>query len=73
VQLDHNVFQTFTETKTKNEKGQPLTGVWQNGGFSAKFKFSPSIELLCKNGAFALRNPPERKARKRYGQNKISE
>ncbi|WP_222941032.1 hypothetical protein, partial [Flavobacterium macrobrachii] len=22
--------------------------VWQNGGFSAKFKFSFSIELLCK-------------------------
>ena len=24
------------------------TAVWQNGGFSAKFKFSSSIELLCK-------------------------
>ena len=26
----------------------PTTAVWQNGGFSAKFKFSSSIELLCK-------------------------
>lgn len=25
-----------------------LTAVWQNGGFSAKFKFSSLIELLCK-------------------------
>ena len=24
------------------------TAVWQNGGFSAKFKFSPSIEHLYK-------------------------
>jgi hypothetical protein len=25
-----------------------LTAVWQNGGFSAKFNSSSSIELLCK-------------------------
>jgi len=25
-----------------------LTAVWQNGGFSAKFNGSSSIELLCK-------------------------
>ena len=27
---------------------EQITAVWQNGGFSAKFKFSYSIELLCK-------------------------
>ena len=27
---------------------EQITAVWQNGGFSAKFKFSSSIELLCK-------------------------
>ena len=34
-------------------QGQPtkplaITAVWQNGGFSAKFNGSSSIELLCK-------------------------
>jgi len=28
--------------------GDRLTAVWQNGGFSAKFNRSSSIELLCK-------------------------
>ena len=28
--------------------GQQITAVWQNGGFSAKFNISSSIELLCK-------------------------
>ena len=30
------------------KEGQLITAAWQNGGFSAKFKFSSSIELLCK-------------------------
>ena len=37
--------------KDKNDfqiKPEPLTAVWQNGGFSAKFNGSSSIELLCK-------------------------
>jgi len=29
-------------------KKLPITAVWQNGGFSAKFNGSSSIELLCK-------------------------
>jgi|GEM_PF-6729218 len=28
-----------------NKKAEPLTSVWQYGGFSAKIKFSFSIEL----------------------------
>ena len=32
----------------RTEKKLPLTAVWQNGGFSAKFNGSSSIELLCK-------------------------
>jgi hypothetical protein len=31
--------------KRLQNKGLPLTAVWQNGGVSAKFKFSFSIEL----------------------------
>ena len=31
---------------TKEE--QPITAVWQNGGFGAKINGSSSIELLCK-------------------------
>ena len=27
---------------------EPLTAVWQNDGFSAKFNGSSSIKLLCK-------------------------
>ncbi len=30
------------------KEGQYLTAVWRNGGFSAKFNGSSSIELLCK-------------------------
>ena len=30
------------------KKGQHITAVWQNGGFSAKFNGNTSIELLCK-------------------------
>jgi hypothetical protein len=30
------------------------TAVWQNGGFSAKFKFSSSVELLCKTEHLCL-------------------
>ncbi len=30
------------------KKGDRTTAVWQNGGFSAKFNSSSSIELLCK-------------------------
>jgi hypothetical protein len=29
-------------------KTERTTAVWQNGGFSAKFNSSSSIELLCK-------------------------
>ena len=30
------------------KKGEGITAVWQNGGFSAKFNGSSSIELLYK-------------------------
>jgi hypothetical protein len=36
------------DRQTKPKEGQQITAVWQNGGFSAKFKFSSSIELLYK-------------------------
>jgi len=42
--------------QTNDRKPQPLTAVWRNGGFSASYD------------SFVLRNPPERKARKRYAQ-----
>jgi hypothetical protein len=33
---------------SKKQNTERLTAVWQNGGFSAKFNGSSSIELLCK-------------------------
>ena len=37
-----------TDNISDRQKGQQITAVWQNGGFSAKFNNSSSIELLCK-------------------------
>ncbi len=37
----------MTKNTTEN-KGERTTAAWQNGRFSAKFKGSSSIELLCK-------------------------
>ena len=37
----------MTKNTTEN-KGERTTAVWQNGGLSAKFNGSSSIELLCK-------------------------
>ena len=37
-----------TDNKSNREKGQQITAVWQNGGFSAKFNGSSSFELLYK-------------------------
>ena len=36
------------------KKGQHITAVWQNGGFSAKFNGNTSIELLCKTEQFCF-------------------
>ncbi|MDN3585108.1 hypothetical protein QWY86_00400 [Pedobacter aquatilis] len=33
----------------KAKEKRQVTAVWQNGGFSAKFNGSSSIELLCKS------------------------
>jgi hypothetical protein len=33
---------------SEKQNTERLTAVWQNGGFSAKFNGSSSIELLCK-------------------------
>jgi hypothetical protein len=32
----------------RRKKGSRQQAVWQNGGFSAKFKFGSSIELMSK-------------------------
>jgi hypothetical protein len=34
---------------SKKEETQPITAVWQNGGFSAKFIVSSSIKLFYKS------------------------
>jgi hypothetical protein len=33
--------------QTRKKKGEGITAVWQNGGFSAKIKVSFSNELWC--------------------------
>ncbi len=38
----------MTTIDTTENKGERITAVWQNGGLSAKFKFTSSIELSCK-------------------------
>lgn len=45
---------------------QPITAVLRNGGFSGKMKFSFSNQHLWWLDSFVLRNPPLRKAAKRY-------
>jgi hypothetical protein len=42
--IEYEKLTKYIERKTTNA----LTAVWQNGGFSANFKFSSSIELLYK-------------------------
>jgi hypothetical protein len=48
-------------------KAQLLTGVWQNGGISAKFSICTSIKISA-NLNICTSNPPLRQAPKRYGQ-----
>ena len=44
--------------------GERLTGVWQNGGRSAKLNFCTSINISAKLN-FCTSNPPLRQAAKR--------
>jgi hypothetical protein len=43
-----------TKQISSGQEAQPITAVWQNGGFSAKFNGSSSIELLCKTEHFCF-------------------
>jgi hypothetical protein len=45
------IYLSLTERLLKSnfKKYERTTAVWQNGGFSAKFNSSSSIEHLCKN------------------------
>ena len=45
--------------------GERLTGVWQNGGRSAKLNFCTSINISA-NLNICTSNPPLRQAPKRY-------
>jgi len=56
----------MTQTIT-TEEGQPITGVWQNGGRSAKLSICTSINISA-NLNICTSNPPLRQAPKRYGQ-----
>ena len=40
--------QKLSDNNELNNYAERTTAVWQNGGFSAKFNGSSSIELLCK-------------------------
>ena len=60
------------DTTTKNEmngqkKGLQLTGVWQNGGRSAKLSICTSINISA-NLNICTSNPPLRQAPNRYQQ-----
>ena len=61
--------QRTTTRQQKNEmdrqkKGLQLTGVWQNGGRSAKLSFCTSINIIA-NLNICTSNPPLRQAPKR--------
>ena len=47
--------------------GERLTGVWQNGGISAKLSICTSINISA-NLNICTSNPPLRQAPKRYSQ-----
>ena len=51
---------------TKDEKAQPITAVWRNGGFGASYDsfVVGSSTVLRLN--FCAKNPPLRQAAKRY-------
>ena len=53
---------------TKDEKAQPITAVWRNGGFSASYDsfVVGSSAVLRLN--FCAKNPPLRQAANRYKQ-----
>ena len=55
---------------TKDEKAQPITAVWRNGGFGASYDsfVVGSSAVLRLN--FCAKNPPLRQAAKRYGKPK---
>ena len=53
------------------KKGQHITAVWQNGGFSAKFNGNTSIELLCKGWADVFQMPHLHKAPARQAVKKV--
>jgi hypothetical protein len=46
-------------------EGQPITGVWQNGGISSKLSFCTSINISAYLN-ICTSNPPLRQAPKRY-------
>ena len=52
---------------TQNEERQ-ITGVWQNGGRSAKLSICTSINI-CANLNICTSNPPLRQAPKRFQNN----
>ena len=52
------------ENKQRRKKGDRLTGVWQNGGISAKLSICTSINISA-NLNICTSNPPLRQAPKR--------
>jgi hypothetical protein len=55
---------TTIKRNEEREKGLQLTGVWQNGGISAKLSFCTSINISA-NLNICTSNPPLRQAPKR--------
>ena len=60
--------QNYLSNVTIEKKGERLTAVWRNGGFSASYDsfVVGSSAVLRLN--FCAKNPPLRQARKRYAQ-----
>jgi hypothetical protein len=53
---------------TSTKEGQHPTAVWRNGGFNASYDSFAVVSSSVLRLNFCAKNPPLRKARKRYGQ-----
>jgi hypothetical protein len=58
----------MTDNNTTEKKGEVLTAVWRNGGFSASHDSFVVVSSAVLRLNFCAKNPPLRQAAKRYAQ-----
>jgi hypothetical protein len=58
--------QKHRTSTTRSKKGQPITAVWRNGGFSASYDSFVVAKTFVLRMNICAKNPPLRQAAKRY-------